>query len=74
MPKVIHYRNKCIGCNSCVEHSPEHWKISLADGKSTLQSSTKKREVWVREITLDEVSKNESAAADCPVNIIKVKK
>ena len=74
MAKIIHYRNKCIGCNSCVEHSPEHWKISKDDGKSDLQNSKEKRGTWVREIREDEIEKNELAARDCPVRIIKVKK
>ena len=34
MAKIIHYRNKCIGCNSCVEQAPSRWSISDEDGKS----------------------------------------
>jgi len=74
MPKIIHYRSKCIGCNSCVEHAPEQWKISELDGKSDLQGAADKRGVHVIDIREDQVAKNELAAADCPVRIIKVLK
>ncbi len=73
MPKIAHYRNKCIGCNSCVEHDPSRWKID-EDGKSTLHGSVKKREVFVASIREDEVEANKKAAKDCPVNIIKIMK
>jgi ferredoxin len=74
MPKIIHYREKCIGCNSCVEQAPNQWKISEEDGKSDLQGSIEKREVHIVSITQDEVEANERAAKDCPVNIIRVEK
>ena len=72
MPKIAHYRNKCIGCNSCVEQAPDRWKISENDGKSTLLGSKKKGEVFVTEIRMDELEANERASRDCPVNIIKI--
>lgn len=72
MPKIIHYRERCIGCNSCVEHAPEHWKISNADGKSCLLSSEKKKDCFVRSISTVEVAANKRAAQDCPVHIIQV--
>ena len=73
MPKIIHYRNKCIGCNSCVEHAPQNWKMSKEDGKSDLQHSTQKKDTWIIDISEDEVKKNKLAERDCPVKIIKVK-
>ncbi len=73
MVKVAHYRDKCIGCNSCVEHDPSRWKIE-EDGKSTLQGSVNKKGVWVASIREDEVEANKKAAKDCPVSIIKVLK
>lgn len=72
MPKIVHYRDNCIGCNSCVEHSPEHWEMSKEDGKSNLKGSEKKKEVFVLQISEVEVEKNKEAAEDCPMNIIKV--
>lgn len=72
MPKLIHYRAKCIGCNICFEMQPEYWRLSKRDGKATLLHSTLKREThvldipeWVRERSLQ-------VAESCPVKIIKV--
>ena len=72
MPKIIHYRENCIGCNTCVEHAPKQWKISSEDGKSDLIGSIKKKEVHILEISTVELENNELAAKDCPVSIIKI--
>lgn len=72
MPKIIHYRNKCIGCNSCVEHAPDYWNISQEDGKSNLLNSVKKKDVYVLEIPECDVAENKEAERDCPVGIIQV--
>lgn len=75
MPKIIHYREKCIGCNSCVEDAPQFWKISKVDGKSCLVGSKKNKRnenIFIREISEVEVAENKQAEKDCPVNIIKV--
>lgn len=74
MPKIVHYREKCIGCNSCVEYAPKKWKISEEDGKSTLIGSTSKKNIYILNIEKHEVEENELAARDCPVRIIKVLK
>ena len=72
--KLVHYRKKCIGCNSCVEHAPEFWSISEKDGKADLHGSDNRKDVFVR--TLDDINleENEKAARDCPVSIIKIEK
>jgi ferredoxin len=73
MSKIIHYRNKCIGCNSCVEQSPSRWKIDPEDGKSDLIGSKEtKKGIFICTIQEDEVEANKRAARDCPVRIIKV--
>jgi len=71
MPKIIHFRENCIGCNSCVEHCPLYWFIDT-DGKSTLKKSTEKNGVYVRDILDVEVEANKRAAEDCPVGIIRI--
>ena len=71
MPKIIHYREKCIGCNSCVELAPDRWEISKEDGKANLKGSIKKKDVYIAEITHDELEQNKKAQRDCPVRIIK---
>lgn len=71
MAKIIHYREKCIGCYSCVEHAPSYWKMD-DDGLSTLLGSSEKKGIFLRDIDESDVEKNKKAAKDCPVNIIKV--
>ncbi len=72
MPTIVHFRKNCIGCNSCVEHAPEHWKISEKDGKSDLVGGEEKNGVIVKKIHAAEKEINELAARDCPVKVIKV--
>ena len=36
-------RNKCIGCNYCVEVAPAQFQMSKKDGKSVLLHSTEKK-------------------------------
>jgi ferredoxin len=73
LTKIIHNRNKCIGCNSCVEHSPDDWVINDEDGKSDLIGATKKGDVYIKEITPADLEVNKRAARDCPSRIIHVK-
>ncbi len=72
MPTIVHFRKNCIGCNSCVEHAPEYWKISEKDGKSDLLGGEEKNGTIVKKIHAAEKKVNELAARDCPVKIIKV--
>lgn len=72
MPKVLHHRSKCIGCNICYEIWPIRWRLSRADGKCTLVDGTEKKGVWQAVISTDEVAINRKAAEACPVKIIKV--
>ncbi len=72
MVKIVHYREKCIGCNSCVEYAPDFWKMDKKDGKSNLVGSTDKKGVSVLDISLVDVEVNKKAAKSCPVNIIRV--
>ncbi len=72
MHKVIHYRNKCIGCGVCYEQQPELWRMSKKDGKATLIRAVIKKEVYVLAIPEAAVDKSREIAAACPVRIIKV--
>ena len=40
MPKVIHEREKCIGCGACAAVCPDFWEMS-DDGKSVLKGGKK---------------------------------
>ena len=71
MAKIIQQREKCIGCNSCVEHAPSFWEMA-EDGKSTLKEAINKKGFFIREIGEESIQENKLAAKDCPVNIIKI--
>lgn len=72
MIKIQHFRNKCIGCNACVEVAPYRWRISKKDGKSVLISGKEKKGIYSADFGNDELEDNLLAAKNCPVNIIKV--
>lgn len=57
--KIIHERDKCIGCGACAG-TCDNWEIK-DDGKS----SPKKTE-------LDEIGCNQDAADSCPTSCIKI--
>jgi len=72
MPKLIHYRQRCIGCNACVEVAVERWRMSRKDGKAVLLGGIEKKGVFQAEIRDDEVPDNERAVKACPVNVIRL--
>ena len=72
MIRIIHHRDKCIGCNACVEASYSRWRMSRKDGKSVLIGSTKKKKTHSIIIGNDEYSENVRAAKNCPVSIIRI--
>ncbi|MBI2729546.1 MAG: ferredoxin [Sphingobacteriales bacterium] len=72
MTKLIHYRNKCIGCGICYEHQPELWRMSGKDGKATLLHSTAKKDVFVLQVSNLYKIKTQEVAGACPVKIIKI--
>jgi len=67
-------REKCIGCNYCVELSPEHFRMSKKDGKSVLLNSIEKRGFHTSKLPDDfAFETTDKAARACPVRIISVK-
>lgn len=72
MPTIIHYRDKCIGCNVCYEMWPVRWRISTVDGKCTLVGGEKKKNHFVLRIAANEQEINLKVANACPVKVIKV--
>ena len=67
-------RNKCIGCNYCVEIAPEQFQMSKKDGKSVLLHATEKKGFFTLKSyddTIFEAAKESEKA--CPVKIISVK-
>jgi len=72
MAKILYYRDKCIGCNACVEHAPNLWCISEKDGKSNLICSKNIKGVFIRNIEIFDIEETKKASLNCPVNIIKI--
>ncbi|OIQ31012.1 MAG: 4Fe-4S ferredoxin [Bacteroidetes bacterium MedPE-SWsnd-G2] len=74
MVVVTLQRNKCIGCNYCVELAPEQFQMSKKDGKTVLIHGQDKKGFFTlksqNELIFEDCDK---AAKACPVNIISVK-
>ncbi|PWK20634.1 ferredoxin [Xanthomarina spongicola] len=67
-------RNKCIGCNYCVEMAPSQFQMSKKDGKTVLLHGIEKKGFFTlksNDFNILEACENASKA--CPVNIISVK-
>jgi ferredoxin len=72
MPKIIHYRNKCIGCAICYELQPQHWRMSKKDGKATLLHSVGKKGIYSLEIPSTDLKHTKEIVKACPVRVIKL--
>ncbi len=70
---ISHQREKCIGCNYCVELAFNHWRMSKKDGKATLLGGVNKKGFYTSRVDNSEFDENKRAAEACPVNIIQVK-
>lgn len=72
MIRITQQRDKCIGCNYCVEAAFDRWRMSTKDGKCTLIGAKEKRGFHSVVVGEDEYEENMVAAHVCPVKIIKV--
>ncbi len=72
MHKIVHYRNRCIGCGVCAEQQPDLWRMSKKDGKATLLNGVGKKDVFIVNIPPAEMVRSQETAAACPVRIIKL--
>jgi len=71
---ITQQRNKCIGCNYCVELAYQRWRMSKKDGKCTLIGGVDKKGFYTAKVDDMEYAENKRAAEVCPVKIIQVKK
>ncbi|NPA43559.1 MAG: ferredoxin [Chlorobi bacterium] len=75
MPVITLQRNKCIGCNYCVEAAPELFRMSRKDGKAVLLGAYEKKGFHTLRTPLEELYEPARRAAKaCPARIIQVKK
>jgi len=72
MPKIIHYRDKCIGCGICFEMQPELWRMSRKDGKAVLLTAEAKKLTHVLPVNAQQLDETKPVSVACPVNIIKI--
>ncbi|MDO6736720.1 ferredoxin [Wenyingzhuangia sp. 2_MG-2023] len=67
-------RNKCIGCNYCVELAPEQFQMSKKDGKSVLLRAQEKKGFFTLKSPDESIFDGAfEAKKACPVKIIEVK-
>lgn len=67
-------RDKCIGCNYCVEMAPRQFQMSKKDGKTVLLKANEKKGFHtVKSADHTILEDCEKAAKACPVKIISVK-
>ena len=67
-------RNKCIGCNYCVELAPSQFQMSKKDGKTVLLHSNDKKGFFTLKSSNEFIFEAcDNAAKACPVKIISVK-
>lgn len=69
---ISQQREKCIGCNACVEAAPYRWSMSNKDGKCTLVGASGKKGFYHVRVHEDELPDNTIAASNCPANIIQI--
>lgn len=74
MPKLVQYRNKCIGCGVCHELQPDLWRMSKKDGLATLVNGMLKKEVWQLEVSDTIAQQSKRTIEACPAGIIKIMK
>ena len=70
--RIFFQRNKCIGCNACVEANRTRWRLSRKDGKCTLVGAKEKSGIWIVDVEEEEYEANIKASQNCPVKIIRV--
>ena len=71
MISITYFRNKCIGCNGCVEADSNRWRVSKKDGKSILIDGKKKKDIFIATVGNEEFESIKAASENCPSKIIK---
>ncbi len=70
---ITQQRQKCIGCNYCVELAADRWIMSPKDGKAVLVGGKGKKGFYTTRTGHEELEANQQAADACPVKIISVR-
>ena len=72
MPKIIFYRDNCIGCGICQEMQPELWRMSKKDGKAVLLQSTQKKKISQLDVHNMFLERTNEIVDACPARVIKI--
>ena len=72
MIQIIYKRDKCIGCNYCIELAPDRWRMNKKDGRSVLLGSRNKKGLYTAEVDELEYEANKASAQVCPMKIIRI--
>jgi len=71
--KIIHEKEKCIGCGSCAALCPKYWELG-EDGKAHLLNAKGNPKTGNEELEIEKIACTEEAAQACPVQIIHIVK
>ncbi|MFH0791918.1 MAG: ferredoxin [bacterium] len=69
--KIIHEKNKCIGCGACVALCPKMFEMDES-GMAHLLNSTVNADTKNYELETDALACAKEAADSCPIEIIHV--
>jgi len=74
MFKILHYRDRCLGCAYCIEVAPSLFAVNEKDGKVDLINSSTKN--GVQSVSVNDYFETEAkeAAELCPAKIIIIQK
>jgi len=70
--KVVHYRDKCIGCGICFERQPHLWRMSKKDGKAVLLNAADNKKLFILEVPEIEKELTREIVKACPARVIKI--
>ena len=71
--KIIHQREKCIGCAYCEEVAPDLFQMKYSDGKAILLHAGEKKGFYALNISEAQADSARLASSVCPVKIIQVR-
>ena len=72
MPKIIFYRDNCIGCNICQEMQPDVWRMSKKDAKAVLLQSIEKKKISQLDVHSSLLQRTTEVLEACPARVIKI--
>ncbi|MDI6717460.1 MAG: ferredoxin [Patescibacteria group bacterium] len=68
--KIVHQKEKCVGCGACASICPDFFEINLEDNLAQLKNS--KKNINDFELEVENTGCVKNAALMCPVKAIKI--